>query len=177
RSPHGAGIRRGDPRVHGARADHRRRTRGCAGRHLLAVDAGLRDAHRTPAVRRLPRGAPDGGALHGDRAAGARGAPRGPAGHLAGAGEGDGQGTGGPLSRRRGVPRRPGITLVTDAPFVGRRAELAELAVALMASQEVGAALGISDRTVSTHLSNIFLKLAVDSRGALSDVVRERGLL
>src|SRR5690606_35681783 len=116
---------------HGARAVHRRRTRGCAGRHLLAVDAGLRDAHRTPAVRRLPRGAPDGGALHGDRAAGARGAPRGPAGHLAGAGEGDGQGTGGPLSRRRGVPRRPGITLVTDAPFVGRRAELAELAAAL----------------------------------------------
>ena len=66
---------------------------------------------------------------------------------------------------------------MTDAPFVGRRAELAELAVALMASQEVGAALGISDRTVSTHLSNIFLKLAVDSRGARADVVRERGLL
>ena len=35
---------------------------------------------------------------------------------------------------------------------------------------------GISARTVSTHLSNIFAKLDVGSRGELTDLVREQGI-
>lgn len=57
-----------------------------------------------------------------------------------------------------------------------------ELAVARFVAQRhsnkaIGKELGISPRTVSTHLSNIFKKLEVDSRAALGDLVRERGLL
>jgi DNA-binding NarL/FixJ family response regulator len=43
-------------------------------------------------------------------------------------------------------------------------------------NKDIGAALDISARTVSTHLSNIFGKLGVSSRGELADYVRERSL-
>lgn len=35
----------------------------------------------------------------------------------------------------------------------------------------------ISARTVSTHLSNIFVKLGIGSRGELADVARSNGIL
>jgi len=44
-------------------------------------------------------------------------------------------------------------------------------------NKEIGAALGISSRTVSTHLSNVFVKLGVTSRGELTDRVREDAAL
>ena len=44
-------------------------------------------------------------------------------------------------------------------------------------ARAIAAALGISPRTVSTHLSSIFLKLEVASRGELADVARRQGLL
>jgi DNA-binding CsgD family transcriptional regulator len=55
-----------------------------------------------------------------------------------------------------------------------------EMAVALLvyerkSNKEIGRTLGISARTVSTHLSNIYGKLEIDSRGELADIVRERG--
>jgi DNA-binding NarL/FixJ family response regulator len=37
--------------------------------------------------------------------------------------------------------------------------------------------LGISPRTVSTHLSNTFQKLEISSRGELADYAREYNLL
>jgi DNA-binding CsgD family transcriptional regulator len=43
-------------------------------------------------------------------------------------------------------------------------------------NKEIGSALGISSRTVSTHLSNIFAKTGVGSRGELTDLVRAQGL-
>ena len=44
-------------------------------------------------------------------------------------------------------------------------------------NKEIGAVLDISARTVSTHLSNIFAKLGVASRGELADFARSNGLL
>jgi DNA-binding CsgD family transcriptional regulator len=54
-----------------------------------------------------------------------------------------------------------------------REAEIARLVAARKSNKEIGAALDISSRTVSTHLSNIFVKLGVASRGELTDLVRE----
>jgi DNA-binding NarL/FixJ family response regulator len=51
------------------------------------------------------------------------------------------------------------------------------MVAARKSNKEIGSALEISARTVSTHLSNIFLKLSVASRGELADFVRQNGLL
>jgi predicted ATPase/DNA-binding NarL/FixJ family response regulator len=59
----------------------------------------------------------------------------------------------------------------------GREIEIARAVARRLTNKEIGAALDISARTVSTHLSNIFEKLGVDSRGALADAVREHPLL
>jgi DNA-binding CsgD family transcriptional regulator len=57
-----------------------------------------------------------------------------------------------------------------------REAEIARLVAARKSNKEIGVALDISSRTVSTHLSNIFVKLGVGSRGELTDLVRAGGL-
>jgi DNA-binding NarL/FixJ family response regulator len=49
--------------------------------------------------------------------------------------------------------------------------------VARRSNKEIGSALDISSRTVSTHLSNVFAKLGVASRGELADFARAEGLL
>ena len=43
--------------------------------------------------------------------------------------------------------------------------------------QAIAKQLGMATRTASTHLSNIYQKLEVHSRGELADLVREKGLL
>ncbi|MBA3578499.1 MAG: AAA family ATPase [Gemmatimonadaceae bacterium] len=63
------------------------------------------------------------------------------------------------------------------AGLTAREMEIARMVAGRKANKEIGAALKISARTVSTHLSNIFSKLSVDSRGELADYVREKGLL
>jgi DNA-binding CsgD family transcriptional regulator len=63
------------------------------------------------------------------------------------------------------------------AGLTGRELEIARMVAQRKANKEIGSALKISARTVSTHLSNIFTKIGVDSRGALADYVREKGLL
>ena len=57
--------------------------------------------------------------------------------------------------------------------LTGREREIARLVAARKSNKEIGAALDISSRTVSTHLSNVFAKLGVTSRGELTDRVRE----
>jgi len=61
--------------------------------------------------------------------------------------------------------------------LTGRELEIVRLVAARRSNKEIGAALGISARTASTHLSNIFAKLGVESRGELADRAREAGLL
>jgi DNA-binding CsgD family transcriptional regulator/tetratricopeptide (TPR) repeat protein len=61
--------------------------------------------------------------------------------------------------------------------LTGREIEIARMVATRKSNKEIGGALQISARTVSTHLSNIFLKLSVGSRGELADFVRQNGLL
>lgn len=63
------------------------------------------------------------------------------------------------------------------AGLTGRELEIVRLVAARRSNKEIGTALGISARTASTHLSNIFVKLGVESRGELADRAREAGLL
>src|SRR5439155_18095945 len=63
------------------------------------------------------------------------------------------------------------------AGLTGRELEIVRLVAARRSNKEIGTTLGISARTASTHLSNIFAKLGVGSRGELADRAREAGLL
>jgi DNA-binding CsgD family transcriptional regulator len=63
------------------------------------------------------------------------------------------------------------------AGLTGREIEIARMVATRKSNKEIGSALQISARTVSTHLSNIFAKLRVGSRGELADFVRQNGLL
>lgn len=60
--------------------------------------------------------------------------------------------------------------------LTGREIDIVRLVAERKSNKEIGQALGISPRTVSTHLSNIFPKLAVASRAELTDYVRAKGL-
>jgi DNA-binding NarL/FixJ family response regulator len=57
--------------------------------------------------------------------------------------------------------------------LTGRELEISRMVAQRLSNKDIGAALDISARTVSTHLSNIFSKLGVDSRGELADFIRE----
>ncbi|MGH7620483.1 MAG: helix-turn-helix transcriptional regulator, partial [Gemmatimonadaceae bacterium] len=79
----------------------------------------------------------------------------------------------------RELGARPPTRSVTQgvAGLTGRELEIVRLVAARLSNKEIGTALGISARTASTHLSNIFSKLGVTSRGELADLAREAGLL
>jgi DNA-binding CsgD family transcriptional regulator len=73
--------------------------------------------------------------------------------------------------RELGV-RPPQKTMVIGGALTGREREIAELVARRKSNKEIAQALQISVRTVSTHLSNIFLKLSIESRGKLADHIR-----
>jgi DNA-binding CsgD family transcriptional regulator len=81
--------------------------------------------------------------------------------------------------RIRELGARPPVRSVTPgmAGLTGRELEIVRLVAARRSNKEIGQALGISARTASTHLSNIFAKLGVASRGELADAAREAGLI
>jgi DNA-binding CsgD family transcriptional regulator/tetratricopeptide (TPR) repeat protein len=79
--------------------------------------------------------------------------------------------------RERGVRPPPKSVTTGAAGLTGREIEIARMVAARKSNKEIGGALQISSRTVSTHLSNIFVKLSVTSRGELADFVRQNGLL
>lgn len=57
-----------------------------------------------------------------------------------------------------------------------RELEVAQLVAQGLTSQEVATELGISPRTVTTHLSNIYERLGLPGRAALARYVVQRGL-
>ncbi|MCG6957763.1 MAG: AAA family ATPase [Gemmatimonadetes bacterium] len=63
------------------------------------------------------------------------------------------------------------------AGLTGRELEIARLVARRKSNKAIGKELGISPRTVSTHLSNIFQKLEVGSRTELGDMIRDQGLM
>lgn len=79
--------------------------------------------------------------------------------------------------RELGVRPPPKSVTTGAAGLTGREIEIARMVATRKSNKEIGGALQISARTVSTHLSNIFLKLSVGSRGELADFVRQNGLL
>lgn len=59
--------------------------------------------------------------------------------------------------------------------LTGREFEVARLVASRHSNKAIAKELGISLRTVTTHLTNIYGKMDVGSRGELVDLVRERG--
>ena len=86
------------------------------------------------------------------------------------------------LTRTRDVIRELGLRPpartqnIGAGGLTGREVDVARLAATHKSNKEIASALGISPRTVSTHLSSIFEKLDVGSRGQLADVARREGL-
>jgi DNA-binding CsgD family transcriptional regulator len=86
------------------------------------------------------------------------------------------------LAKARGMFRElnakpPARTTASGAEgLTGREVEIARMVADRKSNKAIGKALDISPRTVSTHLSNIFRKLEVNSRGELADYVKEHGL-
>ena len=60
--------------------------------------------------------------------------------------------------------------------LTGRELEIVGHVARRLSNKEIGAHLGISARTVGTHLANIFDKVGVRDRTGLGDLAREQGL-
>ncbi|MCK5649913.1 MAG: tetratricopeptide repeat protein, partial [Gemmatimonadetes bacterium] len=86
------------------------------------------------------------------------------------------------LERTRGMfreigarpPTRSGVT--GAAGLTAREVEISRLVAERKSNKAIARALGLSPRTVSTHLSNIYKKLDIGTRGELVDYVRDQVL-
>ena len=87
------------------------------------------------------------------------------------------------LKKTRGMfreldTRPPSISKGSGAEALSERElEIARLVARRKSNKAIAKELGISPRTVSTHLSNAFQKLEIASRGELADYARDHGLL
>jgi DNA-binding CsgD family transcriptional regulator len=85
------------------------------------------------------------------------------------------------MERAREMMRQLGLRLPAREAQGGKRlarltereGDIARLVAERKSNKEIARALGISARTVTTHVANIFGKLGVSSRGELADRVRE----
>jgi DNA-binding CsgD family transcriptional regulator len=85
------------------------------------------------------------------------------------------------LEKTRGMfrelgARPPRRAAVGQGDLSSRELEIARLVEERKSNKAIARALSISPRTVSTHLSNIYQKLGISSRGELADYVRSEGL-
>lgn len=76
-----------------------------------------------------------------------------------------------------GGRRRSRGGAATPGGLSGREVEVVRLVAAGRTNREIAAGLGISERTVDRHVSNIFSKLRVSSRSAATAAAYERGLV
>ena len=60
------------------------------------------------------------------------------------------------------------------ARLTERETDIARLVAERKSNKEIASLLGISARTVTTHVANIFSKLGVSSRGELTDRLRDQ---
>lgn len=85
------------------------------------------------------------------------------------------------LERAREMMKQLGLRLpAREAPggkrlarLTDRESDIARLVAERKSNKEIARSLGISARTVTTHVANIFTKLGVTSRGELADRVRD----
>jgi ATP/maltotriose-dependent transcriptional regulator MalT len=79
----------------------------------------------------------------------------------------------------REIGQRPPPRGAGEGPsgLTARELQISRLVARRRSNKAIGRELGISDRTVSTHLSNIFQKLDASNRTELGDLIRELGLL
>jgi DNA-binding CsgD family transcriptional regulator len=85
------------------------------------------------------------------------------------------------MDRARAMMKELGLRLPAREPSGGKRVaklteretDIARLVAERKSNKEIAVALGISARTVTTHVANIFTKLGVSSRGELADRMRE----
>jgi DNA-binding CsgD family transcriptional regulator len=85
------------------------------------------------------------------------------------------------LEKTRGMfreleARPPRMASSGAGELSARELEIARLVEGRKSNKAIAKELGISPRTVSTHLSNIYQKLGVSSRGELADYMRGEGL-
>jgi DNA-binding NarL/FixJ family response regulator len=85
------------------------------------------------------------------------------------------------MERAREMMKRLGLRLPSREASGGKRVaklteretDIARLVAERKSNKEIAGVLGISARTVTTHVANIFSKLGVSSRGELADRMRE----
>ncbi len=70
-------------------------------------------------------------------------------------------------------PSRSGVT--GAAGLTAREVEISRLVTERKSNKAIARALDLSPRTVSTHLSNIYKKLDIGTRGELVDYARDQG--
>ena len=82
------------------------------------------------------------------------------------------------LSRRQLRPHRKHIQMVFQDPFgsLNPRLTVVQLIAQGRSNKEIGGELGISERTVKTHVSNIFGKLELTDRTQVALYAHKRGL-
>jgi DNA-binding CsgD family transcriptional regulator len=77
------------------------------------------------------------------------------------------------------LPSRPALPAVASTPYglTPRELEILRLLVEDLSSQQIAEQLFISQRTVTTHITNIFNKLGVSSRAAAVALALRQGLV
>ena len=75
----------------------------------------------------------------------------------------------------REIGQRPPPKAVGEgvAGLTGRELEVARLVVKHRSNKAIGKELDMAPRTASTHLSNMYQKLGISTRGELADLIRE----
>ncbi|MBX3635325.1 MAG: response regulator transcription factor [Rubrivivax sp.] len=81
------------------------------------------------------------------------------------------------LRRFRGAPAAAAANAATDSPLTPREGEVLALIAKGLSYQRIAESLGMSPHTVTSHIKQIYRKLAVNSRGEAVFEALQMGLL